>query len=344
MSIAVTRPTQLPSQAALTLHPPPYSLKPPAPSGGDIGDSSQILSGLWDLACTIEPSGPVLYRDVEGKATWSYDPAMTPTPTFDQQQDIKITNQGRSWLCPTNSRAGQALKSQFDKLSMRRVGEQLVIFELSTVPKPTDLFAPDPSDDGKGVLEVEDVSIGVWYISGARIFQIEGDEQAFVIQSSRYIRLYDLQRKTMLWEKCAPLGSQLFGQKQIFCLNGSYVVAKYGKYHLLKRSNGDTYGKFDLPHGQVESVHERDRFGPLVSSSGLVLYRPSAEILYIFCIEDKKVEYRIWESETRIQGSLVLRGNLETLQLRFVDTFVKEHRRRTEKVYKTSLIDKLLGA
>lgn len=201
------------------------------------------------------------------------------------------------------------MKSQSDRLTLRRFGEQLVIFQLSTVPKSTDFSSSYILDDKRGALKIEQVSMGPWYISGARIFEVEADNQDLVIQSPQYLRLYDMKQKTMRWEKRTPLNSRLFGKNRICCLTGSYIVVNHGRYHLLDRSNGTTHGKFDLPRGRVESLREEERFGSLVSSSGLVLYKPSANILYIFRIFDSQVKYRIWESKTGMHGSFVLRGD-----------------------------------
>jgi hypothetical protein len=288
----------------------------------------------------------VLYLNATGKAAWDDGPT---SPTIhglelDQPQDITITNQGRSWLCPVISNAGQALKSQSEGLTLRRFGEQLVIFELSTIPKATSLFSLEGSDDKEGALRVEQVSTGVWHISGARIFEVEADEQDLVIQSPQYLRLYDMKRKAMRWEKETPMTSKLFDMNRIFCLSGSYVVVKHGEYHLLKRSNGSTRGKFDLPEGSVQSLHQEDRFGPLMSSSGLVLYKPCANILYILRISSDKVEYHILGSETKIVGSFVLLGDLEKLEWHLLDGDVtmKEPQRCIEKVRKTTFVYRFL--
>lgn len=53
----------------------------------------------------------------------------------------------------------------------------------------------------------------------------------------------------------------------------------------------------------------------MVSTSGLFLYKPCRKALFIFRIGDTHVKFRMWESTEDIQGSLLLRGDLENLKL-----------------------------
>lgn len=287
----------------------------------------------------------MLYLDGEGQAAWSHDCTITPyieLPQSDTSRSsaIKITIQGRYWFCPATSEVGQRLTRQ-EQLSFKHFGKQLAVFELSVLPSFSDFFSTDESDDDKNSLKVEQVSPGIWYISGPRIYQIIGDEHALVVHTMRYLRLYDMDRKTMQWEKFEPK-SRVSPRDEIFCLINEFVVMKHGSYHLLRRSDGVTYGKFDMPRLGRLVTREEDCCGPFVSSEGLVLFRPSAKFIYIFCVGKKNVKFRVWESPERVQGSFVLRGSLESLQWRLVDReiLMKEHAKVVEKVYRTTFVDR----
>lgn len=289
----------------------------------------------------------MLYLDGEGKAVWSHDCTIIPLIEFPHQSDtfrssdIKITIQGRYWFCPTTSEVGQRLTRQQEQLSLKHFGKQLAIFELSVVPNSSDFFSAGVSDDDKDSLKVEQASPGIWFISGPRIYQVAGDEHALVVHTTRYLRLYDMDHRTMQWEKFEPK-SRVSRHDEIFCLVDEFVVMKHGMYHLLRRSDGVTYGKFDMPRlGRLVARNE-DRCDPFVSMEGLVLFRPSAKFLYIFCVGRKKVEFRVWESPARVQGSFVLRGNLDSLQWRLVDQdiFMKEHVQTVEKINRTTFVDR----
>lgn len=144
-----------------------------------------------------------------------------------RSSDIKITRQDRHWFCPTNSEVGQRLLCQQEQLSFRAFGKQLAIFELSVVPKSSDFFSADRSDDEKGSLKVKEVSPGVWFISGPRIFQVAGDEHALVVHTIRYLRLYNMDRRSMQWENFGPK-SLLFSRDEVFCLVDEFVVMEHG--------------------------------------------------------------------------------------------------------------------
>jgi hypothetical protein len=280
----------------------------------------------WDVACVIERSGQEIYLNAEGMVVVE-DESRGPSMTFvdnnldakDMQTDIKITYQGRCWIVPrTASEAWTFLTTERQSVSLRHFGKQLAIFKLSPVPDRSDPLAPDHSDDTKGALNIMPVSSGVWYISGTRVFQVEGDEHDIAVQSPAYLRLYSLDSKAIRWEKFSPSNKAMFNHNKIFCLVDNYVVIQYGMYHLLKRSNGHTYGKFDMPVDLFESFNRNGRFGPIVSKNGVIIRKPSANILYVFQITPKEVKYRIWQSEKTIEGFLVLRGSLDSLQLQLI--------------------------
>lgn len=280
----------------------------------------------------------------DGTAAWSHGDTTVSQIEFDKQlssSNIKITIRDHNWFCPATSAVGQLLVRQPEGLSFKHFGKQLAIFQLSVVPKSSDSFSSDVSDDVEGSLKVEKVSSGIWFISGTRIYQVEGDEHALVVHTPQYLRLYDMDGDAIRWEKYRRKSLSL-PHDEIFCLVKDYVIMDHGKYYLLQRSNGAEYGKFDTPN--VGRRDHRECFGPFVSSEGLILFRPSAKFLYIFRVGKKKVEFRIWEAEARVQGSIVLRGELDELEWYLVDqdNVMKEHRRCAEKIHTRGLVLRIL--
>ena len=83
---------------------------------------------------------------------------------------------------------------------------------------------------------------------------------------------------------------------------------------LRERKTGYLHGHFRFPDDLI-SRKEEHHFGPVVSADGSFLYKPGRTAIFIFQIDDEKVDARIWESTVDIQGSLLLRGELDNLKL-----------------------------
>jgi hypothetical protein len=89
--------------------------------------------------------------------------------------------------------------------------------------------------------------------------------------------------------------------------------------HLYERKSGNIYGNFDLVHHRAFiDFDENKHFGPMMTTGGLVLYKPCRKAIFIFRVQDQEVDVRIWESTDDIQGALVLRGNLDNLELEII--------------------------
>ena len=97
-------------------------------------------------------------------------------------------------------------------------------------------------------------------------------------------------------------------------------MVKVSSCHLYERKNGNFHGDFVLPDDRtIWEFNENNHFGPVMSTKGLFLYKSSPTAILIFRIGDRKVDVRIWESSNSLKGPLVLRGNLEDLELELIE-------------------------
>lgn len=85
---------------------------------------------------------------------------------------------------------------------------------------------------------------------------------------------------------------------------------------MYERKSGNVHGNFDLVHHRAFiDFDKNNHFGPVMTTGGLVFYKPCRKAIFVFQVHDKEVDIRMWESTEIIQGALVLRGNLENLEL-----------------------------
>ncbi|KAL4934815.1 hypothetical protein BDV06DRAFT_208227 [Aspergillus oleicola] len=302
--------------------PPPYT------QGQDhVVPSTETMmpclpSGLWDVACNIGVQEWILQLNDRGEPTWTPAACTATDGKQAYRRDefiivldlprITVTKQAYNWTCDANTDAGQLLTSKRDTVSLRNLGEHLLVFEQTIVATNLDRPKPKPREDEKRWLKVELQSSNIWIITGTDIYQVEGYENDVVIRTPRFYRLWDMARKRFRWEKFGG-GGHIWGFTQ------EYIVVNVGKCHLYKRKNGHFYGDFSLPiYKGLTELQEKHHFGPVVSASGLFLYKPGQKGIFIFQIGDRKVDARIWESTADIQGSLLLRGQLENLELELI--------------------------
>lgn len=80
-----------------------------------------------------------------------------------------------------------------------------------------------------------------------------------------------------------------------------------------------------------------------MTTRGLFLYKPCRKTLFIFRVDNNQVEFRMWESAEDIQGSLVLRGNLDNLEMELLgkkSTWTKWENKRP--IFKVPCVSELV--
>ncbi len=349
--------------------PPPYSEEPSqtAPKMGaktapscprDLTQATDkqdalpnIPNGKWDLACSIgEQKAAFLQLDAAHTPKWTpYADADTHGDRVYQRDGfniitqppiIVIANQRRRWTCDENNAAGQLLVSKRNTVSLRQVGEHLFVFEPTMVVKNYSGPSPKPRDDPRGCLKIQLQSEKIWTITGTDIYQVEGAENDVVVRSPGFFRLWDIAKERFRWERERP-GAAL---GEIYGFTKKYFIWKVGDWHLYQRKTGKLYGEFSIPiYEGLISFSEEDHFGPEASTGGLFLYKPCRKALWIFRIDDEIVHLRLWKSSEDIRGSLVLRGNLENLELELIGqkpAWTKYE--ETQRIYKAGFIKRLL--
>jgi len=292
---------------------------------------SGIPVGRWDLACSIDVKGGLLQLNSAGEPTW------TPSDdTSDRayQRDgfsifqapslpstvarVMVASPSYTWECDANSVIGELLMPRRNNVCLRSLGKHLVVFEQTVLSDDRDRPPPKPRDDPKGCLclKIEMLSsTNIWSITGTDIYQVEGDGNDLVVQSPKYLRLWDMAKGKFRWEIFEGSGDI----HRIHGFTEKYIVRTVGYWHLLERTTGRTHGDFRLPsYPAFCDLNKKYHFGAVVSTGGLFLYKPGRKALYIFRITDKQVECRMWESAEDIQCLLVLRGDLDNLELELI--------------------------
>ncbi|KFY46962.1 hypothetical protein V494_00255 [Pseudogymnoascus sp. VKM F-4513 (FW-928)] len=297
--------------------PPPYSVKEALPSipgqttpnTSDNGAPSGIPNEHWDLACNIDVDGGFLQLDAAGVPIWKNAVAAT---SGEYQRDgisvllnsvaIVVTNQVYTWKCGLNTVAGELLTQRRDNVSLRNLGNRLVVFERTVATRDRSRPPPVPRDDLKGSLKVELQRVDIlsspgteiWSVTGTDIYQVEGCGNDLVVSLSKYLRLWDMAKGKFRWEK-----EHHSCDGHIDGFTEKYIVRTVGYVHLHERKNGNVHGHFQLPsHTAYIDLNKDHRFGPVIG--------------------DRQVEFRIWESIEVIQGSLVVRGSLDELELELI--------------------------
>jgi hypothetical protein len=246
----------------------------------------------------IEPSGKSFRRH-------GFDVDLT-------RPSITLKKQSYTWSCERDSAAGGLLLSPGNNFSLVNFGNKLVIFEGKVVIEDTSRPPPKSREDDKGSLKVENKSPTVFCLTGTDIYQIDSDGKDLVIRSRQFLRVWNMAKGRFRWEMFKPVG-------RLFCLTDKYVVFQVGRYKLHQRKNGYIHGEFDFPaFRSFISLDKEDKFGPMVTKDGLVLYKPCKKALFMCHIGDREVKIRAWESKDEIRGSLVLRGDLNNLQVEII--------------------------
>ncbi|KIW22064.1 hypothetical protein, variant [Cladophialophora immunda] len=300
------------------LPPPPY-IEATCSTRETITD---VPDGKWDLACTIPSHDMCLCLTEEGRPTWlnMSDHTEPSGKSFRRhgfdvdltRPSITLKKQSYTWSCERDSAAGGLLLSQGKDLSLANFGNQLVIFERTVEIEDRSRPPPKSPEDKKGSLKVETASPNIFCLTGTDVYQVEGDEKDLVIRSQCFLRLWDIVKGRFRWEMFKPVG-------QLFCLTNQYVVFQVSRYKLHQRKNGYIHGEFAFPAYSVFiSLKNEDKFGPMVTKDGLVLYKPCKKALFMCHIGDREVRIQAWESEDEIRGSLVLRGDLNNLQVEII--------------------------
>ncbi|KAJ5544110.1 hypothetical protein N7494_005389 [Penicillium frequentans] len=319
--------------------PPPYPQEQDQLVPGTEATMPGIPGGRWELACNIRVQDPIWQLNAWGEPTCTRVASATTDGKQEYRRDdfiialglsqIMVTNQAYNWTCGVNTHAGQLLISKRDTISLRNLGERLLVFERTVVTAKLDRPKPKPREDQKGCLKVEKQSFNIWAITGTDIYQVEGYEDDVVIRSPRFLRLWEMTRGRFRWERPG-------GGGHIWGLTQKYVLIKAGECWLRKRKSGHVYGSFSLPiYTGLTDPNEETNFGPVASASGVFLHKPGRKAIFIFQIRDREVDARIWESTIDIQGSLLLRGELDNLELEVIGqnpTWTKYN--ETWRVYK----------
>lgn len=299
--------------------PPPYRLQS---STSKAGHPPRMPGGRWDLACSIDEPHGFLQLDGRGEPRWTQDTWASSNRylrdgfiiTLGPSQ-IAVTCQAHNWTCDTNTDAGQLLTSRRETVTLRNLAQRLLIFERTIVTKYRSQPLQRPHDDTKGCLKIQSQNPQIWTITGTDIYQVEGHEDDIVVQSPVFLRLWDMAKGRWRWEKREPGNID-----RIWGFTERHVIKKAGSLHMLERSTGYVHGTVALPIYQgFTDFDPTHHFGPVVSTGGLFIYKPSRKVLFIFQLGDKNLNLRIWESTDVIKGSLVVRGNLNNLELELID-------------------------
>lgn len=237
-----------------------------------------------------------------------------------------VEHEARTWVCDANTHARQLLISGRNTVSLRQLGEHLLVFERKIMTNDRDRPPPKPRDDPKGCLKIELLALNIWTITGTDIYQVEGYENDVVVRSPRFLRLWDMAKGKFRWERERSSSGCIWG------FSPKYIIVKVGLCHLYERKSGNVYGNFDLVHHRAFIDFKLDNhFGPVMTTGGLVIYKPCQKAIFIFQIRNNEVDVRIWESTDAIQGALLLRGNLENLELEILGQ-THEWRKYEEKI------------
>ncbi|KAL7904207.1 hypothetical protein GGI35DRAFT_463893 [Trichoderma velutinum] len=301
--------------------PPPYE---PTTSTDAESLPSNILRESWNLACNINVQDRFLQLDAKGKPVWTTADTAPPSDQRYQRDGFTITQSTsqitvtileNTWICQNGTIVASLLISRRNSVSLRSLGKNLIVFERTIVTDNRYKPRPISQVDEKGSLKMESEpsNANVWYLCGTDIYQAEGDEDDLVIESPNYLRLWDMAERNFRWEKREPGGRYIRG------FTKKYVIREVGYHHLHKRTSGHIHGSFEYPkHSKYIDFKEENRFGPVMGTNGLFLYKPCKTALFIFRIGDDKVDFYIWESTSNIEGYLVLRGKLENLELKLL--------------------------
>jgi len=182
------------------------------------------------------------------------------------------------------------------------------VFERMVKPKWGSL-EPIPSDP-KNALEVKCESQDVFYITGTAIYNVEGDDEGFLVESQKWTRLW-------VWKEGKPqqswrasrLGTKLtLTDKHVLCREGQ-------KFTIYSRKNGHDQGSFCIPCPNDFLCFPGNEFGPMASPSGLIFFKTTPETHYIFSIRNGKVYFQLWKAETKVEDPVVLRGSIDDVEL-----------------------------
>ncbi|KAH8655648.1 hypothetical protein BX600DRAFT_470056 [Xylariales sp. PMI_506] len=322
--------------------PPPYS-KVPVSAQRYKSLAPEIPHDIWDLATTISDDRGFLHLGAEGRPTWQ---ETSPTVisgcymrdgfcVYSDRSSIEVTNKAYTWIC-NGGTAVELLRSNHDHLRLMSINNQLILFQQTI---KTDRFSPKPAEDKKGCLQVKSESTNVWTITGTDIYRVVGYEHDLVVRSPKHLRLWDLSLKRWRWER-DDVGVDLL------CFSPKYVIVDGHFNRLIERQTGRIYGEFMMPlKKEFFTINSKHHFGPVVSRQGLVLYKLCPKAFYILDFSDKNiVKTRVWESEDEIQGSLVLRGSLENLELELLEQepMWTKYELENEKIFKYGMIKKMV--
>jgi hypothetical protein len=106
----------------------------------------------------------------------------------------------------------------------------LAVFEQTIVVEDPRRPSPAPREDEKGSLQVES-KCNVSRIIGTDIYRVAGDERNIVIQSPRFLRLWNIAKNKFLWQRFNRPGKALL-------LTNDYVICEAGNWFLHERKNG----------------------------------------------------------------------------------------------------------
>ncbi|KZL82370.1 hypothetical protein CI238_13090 [Colletotrichum incanum] len=322
--------------------PPPYTAKT---------TPLNLPHGHWNLACNIDVQGGDLQLNAKGEPVWTQDIEAADgayrRDGFSVRlglAQIEVANPAYSWMCDANTVAGMLLSSN-NKVSLRNVGERLFVFEQAVERKEiSDRPLPKLRDDSQGCLKVESGSGNVWAITGTDIYQIDGDKDDLAVLSPNFLRLWDIAKGKLRWERSTTGGKHILGARRIWGFTEEYVVRDVGYIHLYERKTGRDYGYFQFPSFPAFiDFNDDNHFGPVVSTNGLFLYKPCSKALFIFRISAREALVRIWESSDVIRGSILLRGGIEDLEVKLIGenpNWIKYE--DNETVYKNSLFKRFL--
>ncbi|KAK1713410.1 uncharacterized protein BDZ83DRAFT_756782 [Colletotrichum acutatum] len=325
-------------------------------AGGESRALPKLPEGRWNLACSIGLTRPQLQLRSDGKLSWMHVPEDAKIKGFERDGffitkgagQITVAFQDTEWTCSSSSTAGMLLSDPHRQVRLMRLAQDLVVYEQANVNKEPGLRRPLMATEGQSEpLTVEIGSSGILTITGAAVYQVDGDGDDVVMVTSHQYRdgrdntvgeaiqdlsLWDRKEGKFRWtHSCEKLG-------RIWGFTETFILMKVGNVHLHRRNDGKTHGTFLWPSIKnfIEFTPHHDH-GPVMSTNGLLLRKPCSKAIFIWQVRDKRVHFRIWESTADIQGHLALRGSLDQLELVLVGQQARWTQYEvTEPIYKWS--------
>lgn len=305
-----------------------------------MGFDAHNLRGPWDLAVSLHRPHEFAHLDPNGEVTRvSHDPPGGGVTADGFERDgfrgnitpshIKITNGVYTWLCDRDKTAGQQLLSAGDPPSLICFGKQLVVYTRAPlVEAESERRPPLSSSNEQERLTITSHS-GIWLISGAKV-RVAGDEDDLLVQTPTRLMLWSMSKEKFIWTK-----DQKAKYVGTICLTEQFALVRSegisGTFYLHTRKDGKSYASFTLPlYDGFYCCDSGLLFGPVASRSSLVLCKPAKRGICVFRVGKKSLDITFWESDVDLEGLLLLRGDIDNLELRHGSGQALRYRGRKE--------------